>query len=254
MPVKNMKFIYKIALFFLAPLVVASGTYAYAMKNEFLCGTAQGYPPYQFQNEAGEPTGLDVEVLRLVFEKMDKKLIFQQGKWDNIVGNLCFGDFDCVGGMEINETRKSCFDFTTPYYNRKIAIFLLADNTGIHCIDDLKWTIIGGDRHSPVEQCFKEQGLKNKIRIFQTNSKDESMQLLKEKAVVAVVMPKAVGFHLARKHEIDVRVLEDSYSSSPVGIAVKKGNAELLNLLEAALLELKREGLLDAVFKKWRIQ
>ncbi len=249
-----MKTGYRIALLFLACLVAVSGSFANARENEYLCGIAQGYPPYQFEDEAGEPTGLDADVIRLVFEKMDKKLVFKQGEWDNIVGNLCFGDLACVVGMEINETRKRCFDFTVPYYSRKIVVFLLADNTYIQCIEDLKGAIIAGDRHSVVEQYFKKEGLTKQIRIFQTKSKDEAMQLLKDKTVVAVVMPKAVGFHLAGKYEVDVRVLEVDGPSSPVGIAVKKGNHELLNLLEAALLELKREGLLEPVFRKWRIQ
>jgi ABC-type amino acid transport substrate-binding protein len=121
-------------------------------------------------------------------------------------------------------------------------------------IADLKWTIIAGDRHSQVEQFFTEKDLKNKIRIFQTESKDKSMQLLKKRKVVAVVMPRAVGFHLAQKHKLDVKILDTSAPKSPVAIAVKKGNKELLNLFEAALLELQKDGALDAVFKKWRVQ
>jgi polar amino acid transport system substrate-binding protein len=102
----NMKFIYELALCFLATFVATPGTCADAMKSHFICDIAQGYPPYQFQDETGKPTGLDVDVLRLVFEKLGKKMTIQQDKWDTIVGNLCFGDLDCVSGMEINETRK----------------------------------------------------------------------------------------------------------------------------------------------------
>ncbi|WP_319466615.1 transporter substrate-binding domain-containing protein [uncultured Pseudodesulfovibrio sp.] len=249
-----MKLICSVVLFAVMSIVSVSEVRSEEMKDVYSCGIAQGYPPYQFQNDAGEPVGLDVDVLKLVFEKMNKKVIFRQDKWNNIVANLCYGDLDCVGGMEVNQTRRSCFDFTTPYYSRRITVFVLADNNDIQNIQDLKWQTIAGDRHSFVEQLFKKQGLMKQIRIFQTKSKDESMRLLKEGTVAAVIAPRAVGSYLAKKYEINVRMLEYSDQGSPVALAVKKGNDALLQQLESALMELEQDGKLNVIFKKWGIQ
>lgn len=112
--------------------------------------------------------------------------------------------------------------------------------------------MIAGDRHSAVEDYFSEIGLKNKIRIIQTNSKDESMQLLKERKVTAIIAPKAVGFFLAKKHGVKVKTLPLPLGASPVGIAVKKGNADLLRRINEGLEKLKNQGKLEAVIKRWR--
>lgn len=120
---------------FLACLV--AGANAYAGSPPVACGVAQGYPPYQFQDESDRPIGLDVEVLRLVFEMIDVPYAFEQKPWDDVVANLRYGDLDCAIGMEMSEIRLQSFDFSVPYYIREISLFLLESESRIQSLDDL---------------------------------------------------------------------------------------------------------------------
>lgn len=236
--------------FFLACLF--AGVSAHADSRPINCGVANGYPPYQFKDESGRPAGLDVEILRLVLEIIQVPYTFEQEEWDDVVANLRYGDLDCAIGMEMSEIRLESFDFSVPYYKREISLFLLEKESRIETLDDLVWRVIAGDRHSALEDYFSKIGLKNKIRIIQTNSKDESMQMLKEGRVTALIAPKAVGFYLAKKHGVKVKTLPLPLNASPVGIAVKKGNAVLLNKINDGLEELKQQGKLETVIKRWR--
>jgi len=78
------------------------------------------------------------------------------------------------------------------------------------------------------------------------------MRMLQQGTAVAVIAPLEVGLYLAQKHKINVRILENADPGSPVGIAVIKGNDELLNQIEKALQALKQEGVLDLIITKWR--
>ncbi|OHD11249.1 MAG: hypothetical protein A2086_01365 [Spirochaetes bacterium GWD1_27_9] len=221
-------------------------------KDTYLCGLATGYPPYQYVNEKGETSGIDADVVRLIFDKLKKKVVFQQQSWDDVVAILRFSDkIDCIGGMEVSDVRKEHFDFTISYYERNIALFILETNTSIKEVKDLAGLVITGDRQSFVERKLEAEGLKDKIRIKQTQSKEDSFKLLKTGEVVGVIAPKAVGLYLAKKMGIKVRFLQDPDPGSPVAIAVKKGNTELLNKINKALQELIKEGKIESLKKKW---
>lgn len=241
-------------LFLLLPLSLSffSGDTMASEKNHYVCGLANGYPPYQFKNNKNQTTGFDADVLRLVFKKMNKHLMFRQMDWNDVLGLLKYSyELDCVGGMEINEYRKRHFEFTSPYYHRKIAVFVREDNHSMRKIEDLAGKRITGDRHSYVEKLLIKKGLQKQIRIQQTKSKEEAMMMLKEGTSVAMIAPKAVGLYLAKQMKVAVRCLDIYDPGSPVGIAVKKGNSDLLVLLEAALQELMKEGVVENLYNEW---
>ncbi|EGB14139.1 extracellular solute-binding protein family 3 [Pseudodesulfovibrio mercurii] len=231
--------------FVLAPLVVR------AQDAPFHCGMARGYPPYQFLNDAGEPTGLDMEVAELVFARLGIKARMVPGIWDDVVASLRLGRLDCVIGMEINSERRPFFEFTSPYYNRRVVVFVNRDDQGIRTVDDLVLKAVAGDRHSFVERYLRQRGLLDSIRIVKTRSKDQSMRMLKEGKVVAVIAPLAVGRLLAERYALPVRVIDVGDPGSPVGFAVVKGNSELRRKLDDALQGLKAEGALQPVLDRW---
>ncbi|WP_027359597.1 transporter substrate-binding domain-containing protein [Desulforegula conservatrix] len=221
--------------------------------NELICGIATGYPPYQFQKN-GIVTGFDADVARLVLNRMNMKFRFMQDKWDDIVALLRLGEIDLIVGMEINESRKPFFEFSKEYYIRHDVVFIRADNKDIKHIRDLYDQFITGDRHSFVEILWEKQGIKQKIRIIQTASKEESMKLLYEGRTKAAIMPEAVGYYLAKQIGLHVRILDSPDPGSPVAIAVKKKNTDLIGILDKTLHELIAEGEIDRLYKKWFIQ
>lgn len=228
-------------------------TTGYAFPKDLVCGIATGYPPYQFQ-ENGIVTGFDADVARLVFSRVNLKFTFMQEKWDDVIAMLRLGEIDVIVGMEINELRKPFFEFSKEYYHRNDVVFIRADNMDIKRVEDLYEQIITGDRHSSVEIIWDKKGIKEKIRIMQTENKEESMKLLYEKKTKAAIMPEAVGYYLAKQIGLRVKILDSPDPGSPVAIAVKKKNKELIKILDKALQELIAEGEIDKLYKKWFIQ
>ena len=77
------------------------------------------------------------------------------------------------------------------------------------------------------------------------------MRLLKEGFFVAMIAPKEVGLYLAKQFDVKVKILDEVVEATPVGIAVKKGEADLLDSLETALQELIKEGKIQELYQKW---
>ncbi|MFO6424073.1 hypothetical protein [Motilimonas sp. KMU-193] len=53
---------------------------------------------------------------------------------------------------------------------------------------------------------------------------------------------------MAEKHRVSIRVLSISPAGTPVSMVVKKGNKALLTKIEAALLKVKEQGKIDAIY------
>ncbi|WP_415898477.1 transporter substrate-binding domain-containing protein [Neptuniibacter sp. QD48_11] len=216
-----------------------------------LCGMAIGYPPFQYL-EQNKYSGIDVDVIKLIAKRGNLNLSIKHGHWDDIVSLLRFSELDCVIGMEINELRLKYFDFSYPYYNRYTAIFVKADRTDLTEVNDLYGQIISGDRHSLIENNWTNQRVRDSFRIMQTDSKRESMNLLNKDLIAAAIMPRSVGYYLAKDIGIRVKIIELSEQGAPVGISVKKGNSELLNALNRNLHQLIKEGEIDKLFSTYQ--
>ena len=246
----------KIFLLIIAALSFTAMNSCHAtVKESYVSGISSGFPPYQFQNNKNETTGFDAEVIRLLFQKMEKELTFQQMKWADVIGTLMFTNkLDCVTGMEINDARKKHFDFTSPYYFRKAALFIRSENNSIKRLEDLVGKTIAGDKDSYLETLLEKKGIRKDIRIKQTRSKEESMRLLKTGEFSAMIAPKWVGLYLAKQLHVDVKIVAEAEQGTPVAIAVKKGNLQLLNMLEKQLQTLIKEGEIRKLQQDWSQQ
>jgi ABC-type amino acid transport substrate-binding protein len=214
-----------------------------------IIGAASGFPPYQFAVD-GQPAGFDVDVAKAIAGRLGVEARFVQGEWDNVVSMLRFGRIDVIVGMEVNAFRRGYFDFSAPYAKRHDAVFVLA-NSPASSVEDLFGQVVTGDRHSFVELLWREQGIHRKIRVTQTPTKEEAMRLLAEGKTVAAIMPLGVGRYLAREAGVDVRVLLNPDPGSEVAIALRKGQARQLAEMNAALRDIRDNGELDAIVRKW---
>lgn len=214
-----------------------------------ICGIALGYPPYQFTTEGGEPTGIDAEITRLVFEELGEPFLFSQKNWDDVYLSLAhnMGDVDLLCGAEVNDERKIRFDFSEPYYRRIVVIFVRNDSE-YRSFDDLHGMIVTGDRGGFIEKLINRQN----VRIMNTASKEVSFMKLKRGEVQAVIAPLEVGTWLCRQMNLPVRTLSLHDPGSPVAFAVAKGNAALAKRISEALDTLRENGRIDEVIKKYQ--
>lgn len=216
--------------------------------NEYRCGFAIGYPPYQYVNN-GSAEGIDVDVAKLVFKTAGLKVSFIPGEWDELLSNLVHRtqNIDMLCGAEISDKRKALLDFSEPYYLRHIVLFTLKKSP-ITKVSDLYGKLITGDKDSFFEKHLGAK--KDDIRVMQTISKEESFQKLKDGSVVAVIAPVEVGFFVAKKLNIEVKTLGEKDPGSPVAIAVSKGNKRLLDIINESLKKIKKNGQLNKVLAK----
>lgn len=227
----------------IAPYIAYSG-------EEIKCGVASGFPPYQYTNDKGEVTGIDVEIAKLVFKTAGIKAVFISGEWDFFISNLVHntGAIDMLVGAEFNERRSQFMDFSTPLHLRRTNLFVLKDSS-YSTIESLYGKVVAGDQDSMFEKNLADK--KNNIRIITTTSKEDSFNKLKEQLIVGAIAPELVASYFSKKMNIKIKAIGPADQGANVSMTVKKGNKVLLDKINAAIKELKKTKKIEQIISKY---
>ena len=103
--------------------------------NQLVVGMEAGYPPFNWtQNDDSNggvkiqgtnqyAGGYDVEIAKLVAQKLGKELVIVKTEWDGLTPALISGKIDAIiAGMSPTEERKATIDFTDSYYDSQLVL------------------------------------------------------------------------------------------------------------------------------------
>jgi polar amino acid transport system substrate-binding protein len=217
-------------------------------KDKLTAGTAFDLPGMGYRNsKTGEMEGFEVEIAKAVAGELlgdSTKIKFVQVLPDNRLEILEENKADIViSQLTITPDRLERVDFSIPYYVGKEAI-LVRKGGGITSYEDLK-----GKRVALAAGSISLR----RMRVALTES---SLIVTPEEAggVQAVVKGEAdaasnddINLHrmhknLAHPEEFEVIDIGDHFDPKPFGIAVKKGNQELVNALNKIIEKLDAGG------------
>ncbi len=222
------------------------GTEGETTGDVFVMATNAEFPPYEFY-EGQDIVGIDVEIARAVAESMGKELKVEDMAFDSIIPAILSGKADIgVAGMTVTEDRKASVDFTDTYVKASQVIIIKADNTEITGAADVEGKAIGVQLGTTGDLYASD--VTDTVERY--NKGFEAVQALAQGKIDAVIIDDQVAKALAADNA-DVKVLDEPFTEEEYAIAVKKGNTELVEQINAALAELKESGKLQEIVDKY---
>ncbi|NLB53308.1 MAG: basic amino acid ABC transporter substrate-binding protein [Syntrophomonadaceae bacterium] len=223
-------------------------------KTKLVVGAETTFPPMEFM-EGGEYVGFDMDLIRAIAEAENMEVEMNSLGFDALIPAVQTGQIDCViSAMSITDERKESVDFTEPYFQAGLIIAVKSDNTTINNLEDLEGKKIAaqiGTTGADACNGVKEKDAATEVSIY--NSTGEAYMALENDVVDAVINDHPVTMYYVNTEGQDkvktvgeVFAAEDTY-----GIAVKKGNAELLNKLNKGLQKIRDDGTYDEIYDKW---
>ena len=95
------------------------------------------YPPFEYNDSNGNPTGFNVDLIRSVAAVMNLNLQIKLGPWDDVRKKLENRQIDIVLGMFKTPAREKKADFTIPHFISTYVIFI-RDGSDITSIEDIR--------------------------------------------------------------------------------------------------------------------
>ncbi len=206
------------------------------------------FPPFEYL-EGEEIVGADVDIAKAIAEKLGMELEITNIDFDAALTGAATGKYDmAVAGITANEERKKNMNFTDDYYKASQAIIVMADSE-IKVAADLTGKKISCQEGTTGEQYLLDNSYD--IQSFKTGA--EAIAALTAGKVDAVVIDNAVAKALSAKQEGKTVVLDEALTQENYAIALKLGNTELTEKINAALKELKDSGELAKIFEKYEL-
>lgn len=235
---------------FLIILIFLSKYPAYAIEDTIIMSGEPNFPPYEFVSEDGEYKGFNIDLMRALSLELKTEIKLIPISWIDVHNSLENGDIDAIQGMNFNEKRKELYDFSEPYLVNSTILFLNIDNEEILNYDELRGKRIAVQRSSTAAYILSEIG---DLEVAFFSDLEEAFIKLRDGKVDAVFGDKLSGAYILKKLDMnkDIKTLGEALSRVNYGVAVKKGNTELLEEINKGLERLKRNGTYDKIFEKW---
>jgi len=218
----------------------------------YTVGTDAAYAPFEFQNEKGEIVGFSVDLLTAVAEKGGFKVKFVNTPWEGIFNALGQGDRDLlISSITITDERKQTMDFSDAYFDA-VQLIAVKEDSKVAKFTDLKKLKVGVQTGTTGDEVVSKLQGKTASTIKRFESTPLALKELEAGGVDAVVADNGVVIHyVANNTGAKFKTVADtSFAPEQYGIAVKKGNAELLALVNKGVAAIKADGTYAALYKK----
>ncbi|WP_242823241.1 basic amino acid ABC transporter substrate-binding protein [Thermaerobacter subterraneus] len=213
--------------------------------------TDGAYPPMEFPDpeNPSELIGFDIDLGKAIAEKLGVEHRAVVVDWDGILAGLESGRYDVVmSSMNITEERQKSADFVQYFEMGQMIVVAKGNPKGIHSLDDLKGKVIAVQIGTTNEEIAR--GIEGAtVKTFQTFP--DALKEVHVGRADATILDEPVARYYANIEGDKYEFVGEPFERAPVGIAVAKGNEDLVQAIQKALDELKQDGTYDQIYAKW---
>ncbi len=209
---------------------------------------ANSNAPYAFYGSGDKLTGFEYEIINALAEEMGRKAQFVQNDWDGLIPGLGRGLYDCViCGIEITPEKASEVLFSNPYYVTFEQLVVRKGTPAITALDALKGKEIGTlDQTAALTMLEKTPGVTPKTY-------DQEFTAYLDAAngrIFGVLLDYPIAKYYAAPNP-NLQFTGPPFGQIVYGIALKKGNTELQQEMNAALQRLVANGKMRDILSRW---
>ena len=243
-------------------------------------GTEGAYPPWNNINSAGDLEGAEIDFGNEACERMGVTCEWVTQDWDGIIPALLQGKYDIIiAGMSITEERKEKVNFTTGYMTDG-ARFAVLKNSGLANLNiagmaKVNLNNAGGKEQaaigqliaamdgktvcvqsSTIHQNFLEKHMSGAVdvKLYQAVD-DHNLDLAAGRCDAVLADVGSIIDFMESDGGVDVAFTGPTFSGGVfgdgVGGAVRKEDTAILEMWNAAIAEMSKDGTTAEITKEW---
>lgn len=211
------------------------------------------YPPLGFKDKEGNETGLDLDIAKLVAEKLGVDVKFQYIDWDTKVFELNNKNIDMIwNGFTITKEREDEVNFGKPYMDNQLVIISNPDNP-INTIDQLIGKDVAVETQSSGQIALEKLDVFSELKEMQkyTNIAD-ALLALNAKTVDAVIADVTLAAYTDMQSPGKYNISTEAIGSEYYGIGFRKNDDDSFrDAIDKAIDELIESKEAKAISEKW---
>ena len=221
-------------------------------------GTDPTFAPFESKSPSGEIIGFEIDIAKAMCAKMGVKPVWVENDFDSIIPALQAKKFDAiVSGMAVNEKRKQQINFTNKVFHTPAAMVVRKGSGLTTLAGSLKGKSVGMQQGTIFEQYARKYYAPNGVTVtpyktpdlYRADLLDGRLDAVMDDAVVlqTTLLSKPEG----KDYEYAKPALVDEIFGVGAGFGVRKDDTALLQKLNKALAEIRKDGTYDKIAKKY---
>jgi PAS domain S-box-containing protein len=197
--------------------------------------TDDNSPPYVFRDNEGRLQGIIVDQWRVWEKRTGVTAEIHGMDLNDAVRRMKAGDFDVIDAVFKNEERAAYLDFGKPYATSEVPIFFRSSISGIKDLATLRGFRVAAKLGDTVVKVLQDHEITPMILY---NNDEAIITAASEHKVNVFVVDKAPAQYFLQKMGLET----EFRMTAPISIgefhrAVRKGNAELLQMVEKGFVD-----------------
>jgi len=233
----------------LVSICVAS--FAFAAERKIVVATDATWPPMEMVDKNKNIVGFEIDFFNAVAKEAGFKVEYKNTAWDGIFAGLPAGKYDAVlSSVTITPERQKEYDFSVPYINAG-QVLIVPKALKVKELAEMKGKKVGAQIGTTGAMEVK------KVAGIELKTYDEiglAFADLAAERIQGVVCdtPVAADYALQKaEYKNKLKIASKPFTQEQYGIVVKKGNQELLELINKGIKAVQAKGIDKQLEKKW---
>lgn len=209
--------------------------------------------PWVVHDKDGQLVGYSIDVARKIATDMGWKLELVPNSWPNLIEGLRAGDYDVIiSGLSITPQRALLVRFTRPVDDHGITVVVnrhnvkAADVAGLQKAGAVKVAVLAGTRTAVIAKAMLPAAQFSEVDDFTQATAD-----LRAGKYDALVAESPTPRLLEKIYPKDLRKLDGELGRTAHGFAVRPGDSDLRNVLDAWIIDAQASGWLEQRADYW---
>lgn len=213
---------------------------------------SEGNAPYIFPDPRN-PTrlmGFELDIANALAAELGKEAVFVQNQWDGLIPGLYRGDYDiALNGLEITEDRKREVLFSEPYYVTYLQIVVKDGNETVKSLSDLRGGRIGALKNSLAERIVMKTA---DVTLVSYEGEVNAFSDIMNGRIDAALVDAPIALYYCSYNKM-LKTVGEPVGEVFYGIALRKGDTELLININNGIRRLAQNGKLREIFDGWNL-
>src|SRR5699024_1852037 len=213
------------------------------------------YEPFEFVNDERETVGFDVDLTRLLADRLDVDTRVISIAWNQITSGLVFASNKCdiaAGSATITDKRAESVLFSDPYFNLT-QVLLVKEDSGIDGLADLEGKKLGVQTATTGMIYAEDHQDEYGYTLVEFEDVALGTTAVSAGRVDAFIQDNAPLYKYAKEHS-ETTVATEFDTGERAGFMVQKDDANaqrLVDLFNDTLAEAKEDGTYAELYEKW---
>lgn len=214
--------------------------------------TSPDFPPFEELNADGSVTGIEIDILNLICEKLGVELEIKQMDFDSVLPGVQAAKYDVgVSGISVTPKREKNVKFTAPYCLAAQSIVVL-EGSEIQSKADLTGKKVSVQSGTTAESFCLENNYD--VSAFKANA-DAQTAMINGKVAAWVIddltAAEMVSAYNADSPEKKLVILDEAMTTEPYAFAFNLQSGDLVEEIDKILAELLADGTVANIFNKY---